>query len=50
MYIIQIPPNLSRKCIEHLFKGYLRKTSQNITFIKEYVYTYPHLFDLYAKI
>lgn len=50
MYILQIPLNLSRKCIEHLFKVYLRKTNQNITFIKGNVYTYPYLFDLYAKI
>lgn len=32
------------------FKVYLRKINQNITFIKENVYTYPHLFDLYVKI
>lgn len=44
MYILQNPQNLIRKCIEHPFKVYLRKTKQNITFnIKENVYTYPHL-------
>lgn len=31
------------------FKVYLRKSNQNNTFIKEDVYTYPYLLDLYAK-